>query len=266
MNQNDKYSLKTFPASRVATFDVCEVGRKKHNMQALIEIDITKARKMIRENKKNRIRVSFTAWVLKCISCICAEHRLLHGVKKGKYDAAVFDEVDISILVERDVKGQKVPLPYVIRNVNNKTITEITNEVRQAQKQPIEDNSDYVLGDTSRKSLIRIYHYLPGFIRRFLIKILVKSPRLTKKHMGTVVVTSPGMMGRFKGWFIPISIHPLTIAIGSVVKKPDVFENEIVIRDHLYMSVLVNHDVIDGAPAARALTDLISLLENGYEL
>lgn len=266
MNHNDSYSVREFPASRVSTFDVCEVGRKKHNMQALVEIDVTKARKIIRAHKKNGVRVSFTAWVLKCIGSVCAEHKRLHGVKKGKRRVAVFNEVDISILVERDVQGQRVPLPYVIRNVDNKTIAEITNEIRQAQKQPIDDNGDFVLGDYNNKSLLKIYHYLPGPVRRFLIKRLVKSPKLTNKHMGTVVVTSLGMMGRFKGWFIPVSIHPLTIAIGSVVKKPDVFENQITIRDHLYLTVLVNHDVIDGAPAARALSDLISLLENGYSL
>jgi len=81
--------------------------------------------------------------------------------------------------------------------------------------------------------------------------------------MGTVMVTSVGMIGEMHGWIIPVSVHPLCFAIGSVVKKPWVVDDEIKIREILYLTALVDHDVIDGAPAVRAFTHLKDLIESG---
>lgn len=261
-----EYTLESYPASRISTFDVCELGRKKHAMKALVEIDVTEARKMLRENKKKGVKLSFTAWLLKCISCVCNEYKLIHGVKKGKRRITVFNDIDISILIERDVQGQKVPLPYVIRKVNEKSISEVFYEIRNVQKQPIEDEGDYVLGSGKKAFFMKLYYLMPGFVRRLFINQIIKSPKSTKKNMGTIVVTSLGMMGRFNGWFIPIGIHPLSIGVGSIVKKPGVINDEVAIREYLYMTILLDHDIIDGAPAARALSRLISLLEKGHGL
>lgn len=80
--------------------------------------------------------------------------------------------------------------------------------------------------------------------------------------MGNVVITSVGMMGMINGWFIHKSVHPLSFGIGSVLKKPVVVGNEIKIREILNMTILVDHDVIDGAPMVRFLGDLTRHIEN----
>lgn len=266
MNHIGKYAVQPYPASRIATVDICEVGRKKHVVQALLEIDVTDARKKIRANKKMGEKISFTAWLLKCISIVCEEHKLIHGMKKGKRKVAVFDDVDISIIVEREVDGVHVPLPYVLRKTNEKSISDIHLEIKQAQGQPIKNEQDYVLGGGMKAFLFKAYFLLPGFIRRGFINRMIHSPILTKKQMGTVVVSSIGMMGRFNGWFVPISIHPLSFTIGSIIKKPGVISNTIEIREYLFVTALVDHDVIDGAPSARALARLIELMEKGNGL
>jgi pyruvate/2-oxoglutarate dehydrogenase complex dihydrolipoamide acyltransferase (E2) component len=43
-------------------------------------------------------------------------------------------------------------------------------------------------------------------------------------------------------------------------------DNRIEIREYLYMTVSVDHDVIDGAPAVRSLSRLTKLVEKGYGL
>ncbi len=80
------------------------------------------------------------------------------------------------------------------------------------------------------------------------------------------MVTSVGMIGEMYGWIIPASVHPLCFAIGSIVKKPWVVNDEIKIREILYLSALVDHDVIDGAPAVRAFNHLKDLIESGSGL
>lgn len=83
--------------------------------------------------------------------------------------------------------------------------------------------------------------------------------------MGNVAVTSVGMTGKINGWFIHRSVHPVSFGVGSVIKKPVVIDNEIKIRDILNMTILVDHDVIDGAPMVRLLNDLTNYIETGKE-
>lgn len=84
--------------------------------------------------------------------------------------------------------------------------------------------------------------------------------------MGNIAFTSIGMMGKVNGWFIPISIHPLCFGISSIIKKPWVVDDKIVIREILNMSVLLDHDVIDGANMARLISDLSNNIESGLHL
>jgi len=84
--------------------------------------------------------------------------------------------------------------------------------------------------------------------------------------MGNVAFTSIGMMGKVNGWFIPISVHPVCFGISSIIKKPSVIDDRIEIREILKMSVLIDHDVIDGAPMARLISDLSKNIENGLML
>lgn len=74
--------------------------------------------------------------------------------------------------------------------------------------------------------------------------------------MGNAVITSVGMMGKINGWFIHKSVHPISFGIGSILRKPVVVGNEIKIREILNMIILVDHDVIDGAPMVRFLNEL----------
>ena len=48
--------------------------------------------------------------------------------------------------------------------------------------------------------------------------------------------------------------------------KPGVYKGEILIREYLDMTVSIDHDVVDGAPAARFVQSLRTLLEAGYGL
>ena len=266
MKNTGEYRIETFPLSRLSTIDIGIAGKKKHHMMAFIELDVTEARRKLRESKKRSEKISFSAWLIKCISHAVEECKQIHGARKGKRKVVIFEDVDISIMIEREIKGKRVPLPYVIRKSNEKSISDIFGEIKTGQEQSIVGEEDYVLGNKLNKLLAKTYYWLPGFIRRLVWKVIVGSPFLTKNNMGTVMITLVGMMGRLNGWMVPVSIHPLCFAVGSIVKKPGVIDNKIQIREYLYMTVLVDHDVIDGAPAVRALSRLTELVEDGFGL
>ena len=87
--------------------------------------------------------------------------------------------------------------------------------------------------------------------------------------MGTIGVTAIGMFGRSGGWPLPIpNVHSLVVAVGGISRKPLYVgeEDELQPREILHLTLMFNHDVIDGAPAARFSARLIELMESAHGL
>ena len=94
-----------------------------------------------------------------------------------------------------------------------------------------------------------------------------KDPFFVKKYLGTVGVTSIGMFGRGRSiWAIPTSTQPLFFALGGIAKKPGVIGERIEIREYLSITIMFDHDVVDGAPAARFTERFTELVETGFGL
>jgi len=54
--------------------------------------------------------------------------------------------------------------------------------------------------------------------------------------------------------------------VGGIGEKPGVVDRHIVMRDYLSLTISLDHDMIDGAPAARFTERLKDLIESGYGL
>jgi pyruvate/2-oxoglutarate dehydrogenase complex dihydrolipoamide acyltransferase (E2) component len=89
---------------------------------------------------------------------------------------------------------------------------------------------------------------------------------LLKEYYGTVLVSSIGMFGTGGGWGIPVPNHSLQLTLGGIGEKPGVVDHRVEVREYLSVTVSFDHDVIDGAPAARFTQRLKELIENGYGL
>lgn len=84
MSNIGKYRIDTFPRSRISTIDIGKAGLKKHHIKALIELDVTEARKKIQECEKRSEKISFNSWLIKGISHTVEEFAPIHGIRKGK--------------------------------------------------------------------------------------------------------------------------------------------------------------------------------------
>jgi pyruvate/2-oxoglutarate dehydrogenase complex dihydrolipoamide acyltransferase (E2) component len=71
------------------------------------------------------------------------------------------------------------------------------------------------------------------------------------------------VIARVNGWFIHRSVHPVSFGIGSVIKKPVVVNDEVKVREILNMTILVDHDLVDGALMVHLLKDLTNSIESG---
>ncbi len=260
-----KYKTQKIPISRIATLDICEIGKRKHHVTGLIELDISKSRKKIRQyNRNSSSKISFTAWIINVICSTINKYETPSSYLKGKNKLIIFDDINVSIIVEKNINGQKVPIPLIIEKASEKSIVAISNQINDAKLKQLTQN-DIVLHKKADR-LERIYYILPGFIRRYVWKYILKHPKIAFNKMGNVAITSIGMMGQINGWFIPISIHPICFGLGSIIKKPIIIEDKIEIREMLNMSILIDHDVIDGAPMARFISELTKNIENGLNL
>jgi pyruvate dehydrogenase E2 component (dihydrolipoamide acetyltransferase) len=79
---------------------------------------------------------------------------------------------------------------------------------------------------------------------------------------GTFTISNAGTIG---GLFAPPIINYPEVAIMGVhqiKKRPMVIDNEIKIRDVIYLSLSLDHRVVDGAVAARFMNRVVGLLQN----
>ena len=129
MTERQSYEIP-YPSSRQLTFDVGRIGLGKHHVRALLEVDVTEARRLIKQSQHTGHKISFTAWLIKAIADCVALHPPIAGVNDAKRNRVlVFEDVDISIVVEKTVEGARVPLPYVIRQADKKTLCQIQDEI-----------------------------------------------------------------------------------------------------------------------------------------
>jgi pyruvate/2-oxoglutarate dehydrogenase complex dihydrolipoamide acyltransferase (E2) component len=74
------------------------------------------------------------------------------------------------------------------------------------------------------------------------------------------------MFGEHSGWGVAPNGHTLDLVVGSISRKPAVVEDRIEPREILNLTVVFDHDVVDGAPAARFAERLVDLIESGSGL
>ena len=119
-----------------------------------------------------------------------------------------------------------------------------------------------VLRDCATKSLAQLHRELNDLIARAI------AGRLSPDQMlgGTFTITNLGMYEIDA--FTPILNLPeaAILGVGRILARPVALENQVVIRQMMTLSLTFDHRVVDGAPAARFLQRLKTLIERPFAL
>jgi len=256
-----------YPAVRQFTADIGRLDRELHRIRGFLEVDLTHSLERIKTIRTPEHRVSFLAWFLKVVADTVISHPPVNGIKKGRNRVIVFNQVDISTIVEKPVNGDPVPLPLVIRTANTKSPHQITQEIHNAVHESFENGTAPTIGGQDNQFLISMGLLLPQWLRLFVMRnFILRNPQRMQDTMGTVMVTSLGTVGQIPGYIIPTSIHPLSIGIGTLTRKPVFVRGKCEPRQVLHLTVSFDHDVIDGMPARHFIADLVNRLTQGYGL
>jgi pyruvate/2-oxoglutarate dehydrogenase complex dihydrolipoamide acyltransferase (E2) component len=236
----------------------------KHRIYGLVEIDVTEARKFISEYEdKTGEKLSFTGWVIKCVAQAVSEYREVQAMKKGKKKLIVFDDVDVGIVIERQVKSERFATTYCVRKANEKTFRQIHDEIRLAQKGEMTEERK---SSEKPPASVRLFSRLPDLLKKFYWRKIRSDPFLRKRLMGTVAVTAVGMFGKGGGWAVPIGLHSIVLALGGISTKPRNYTNPSVLGEFLNVTVMFDEEVSLGAPATRFLARLSELMQAGFGL
>jgi len=238
-------------------FELVEGG---HNFHALLEIDITNLRKYLRERRMEGTGGSLFSLILKAIGKCLQEFPELNAMADVR-NTTYFDEVDINIPIEINKDGELYNKQLTIRDINRKTLKEVDDEIHNAKNAPNE-KIGFVESPLGRKLLT----LLPGSLVLFFFRLLLRNHGTIKKYSGTIFVTSVSMFSNIPGYIIPYAGGPkaVSFSVGSTNKKPVVIGNEIAIREIINITATFNHDLVDGAPAARFINRFRNLLEKAY--
>jgi len=192
------------------------------------EVDVTDLVKLREKNKKaakaKGVKLSYLSYITK---------GLIPALKKFPYLNASLDEAAQEIVLKKHYNigiaaatpdGLVVP---VIRDVDQKSLYEVANE-----------------------------------IVRLSTAVRAKKAKPEELKGSSFTVTSIGSIG---GVFAtPIINYPdvAILGVNKIVERPMIRKGKIVPRHMLYLSLTLDHRVVDGAVAAEFMNEVVKVLEN----
>lgn len=249
----DHFDILPFPPGRKIVVDAGYLASRRHIIYGLVEVDVTKARELRRLLAASEdTKISFTAFIVASLSRAIASEPKVQSYLDWRRRLVVFHDVDVVTMIEPEAGA--VAIPHIIRNANRRTVRDISDEIRSIQ-------SNLERSEQQGK-LVALAPRVPRFMRLLFFWGVKKNPHWFKRLEGTVVVTSVGMFGRGGGWgigFLPT--HTLGLTVGGITQKPGVHNGQVAVREYLNLTISFDHDIVDGAPAARFTRQLIELIE-----
>ena len=251
--ESRSYQTLPFLKIRRAYADVLAATRRKNIIHGLLEIDVTEARRTLRRREAAGEDLSFTAFVMHAVARAVDEDKILHAYRRGNR-LVLFDDVDVNTQLEADAAGQRIVQSLLVRGANRKSVEELTREIRSGQRHDPPSQRRY------RSTLA--FLSLPRPVRALVWRLVLANPNWFKQLGGTVGLSSVGMFGPAGGWGLPIAPPTLMVTVGGIALKPRYVNGRLEPRELLDLTVSVDHEVVDGAPAARFARRLADLVEH----
>lgn len=230
------------------------VCRERDTIHLVTEVDVSVPRRLIREHAdRTGERLSLTAYVVACLARTVRDNPEFNAlVSRGRL--VTLGDVTVGVLVERVIAGERVPEPMALHSADSLSVSELTAALRDAQHA-----DDDRLGGLSGATWVR---FIPSALFKLMIRVASRSVRMAQRY-GVITVTSVGMFARGATWMLPLSASTVALSVGGIVQRPIAEDHGVRNVEHLCLTVSFDHDIIDGAPAARFTSALTELIASG---
>ncbi len=252
------YHILPFPSARNPIIDAGYVSSKRHIIHGFLELDVTEARKIINGTTGSDGQpLSFTAYLVASYARAIQQHPNVQAFRDLLGRLVIFHEVDVSTMIEPTPGA--VAIPHLIHNAESRSVRDISEEIRSLQA------SDHPWGKMAR--LVKIGAKMPRFFRLGYMRIYKLNPSAFKKIAGTTMVSSIGMFGKRGGWGLGfLGYHTVGLLVGGISEAPIAYKGAIALRECLHVTLSFDHDIVDGAPAARFARTFSELVEDAAVL
>ncbi|MDC1060226.1 dihydrolipoamide acetyltransferase family protein [Alphaproteobacteria bacterium] len=177
-------------------------------------------------NDNNLVKVSFNDLIVKAIG-LAIKKNPNTNVYWQNDNIYYLNDIDVSVAVAID-EGLITP---IIKNADIKGLNMISNEIRELAK-------------------------------------LAKTNSLTPEQYtgGSITVSNLGMFGISEFSAIISPPQSAILAVGQIIKKPVIVDDEIVVGNTLKSTLSADHRVLDGAVAGKLLKDFNDIIEDPFEI
>lgn len=230
-------------------------NNKRNAIHCITKVDVSEPIKLKHEiSETGGEKISLTTYIVKCFAESLRAFPEMNSFIKGR-NLIFLEDINISVMIERESDGVKFPEPLGLQKVQEKSLLIIHQEIKEAKAKEGEE-----IGNLSDSTWIKL---IPGFLLNLFIKIAERNITMAKRY-GKVAVTSVGMFSESATWFVPHGTATVLLTVGSISKEIVSGDNgEPEIRDFLNITASFDHEIIDGAPAARFMTHFSNILKRG---
>ena len=257
IERSRQVNVKPFPSNRRLVTAAARAGRRMVPMHGLLEMDITDANRLLASHHPP---LSLTAFVVASVARAASAHPAVHAYRNWRGNLVTHSHVDVTTLVEISTSQGSFGLPPVIRDADVRDVEDVTAELRRVKQDPSTSSSGRVL-----ERAAPIATRIPGALWT-MYAVMARSTAV-RQRTGTVAVSAVGMFAGGGGFGLaPLTLMSLQVVVGGVSQQPRAISGHTAVRDVLDLTVSVDHNVVDGAPATRFGAALRELMENARVL
>jgi len=247
-----RVQVRPFPSNRRLVTAAMRAGRRMAPMVGLVDVDVTKANRLLAASEPP---LSLTAFVVASVARAAAAHPEVHAYRNWRGQLVTHQHVDVTTMIEIPTAQGPFGLPHVLRDADVRDVPDLTAELRGVKRQPSASGSGRWLERAAPAAT-----HIPGAVDA-MYAVMARSVAV-RQRIGTVAVTAVGMFAGGGGFGLtPPSLMTLEVVVGGMAQRPRAVNGQVEIRDVLDLTLVIDHNVVDGAPATRFGAELRELIE-----
>jgi pyruvate/2-oxoglutarate dehydrogenase complex dihydrolipoamide acyltransferase (E2) component len=211
-------------------------------MIGLLQVDITVARRALAETDPP---LSLTAYVVACVGRVAARYPEVHAYRDWRGRLIEHHYADIQVLIEVPTDDGPFGLVHIVRDADVRTVADISAELRAVKANPSRTGNGRL-----RDTLAPVLGRAPG-VYPAMYAVMSRSRRV-HNAIGTMQVTAIGMFAGGGGFANALpSLASLALVVGGISTRLVDVDGRIETVELLDLTVTIDHNVVDGAPATR---------------